>query len=366
MRLKLERMDANPFAFFRGTDHLFAREWPAFRPPDVGPSVLLCGDLHLENFGAYQADDGEFLYDVNDFDEALIAPCSLDLVRCTTSILLAAELWRLTPLEATGMVLAYLEEYRAALSMTPRRHPAAGESPLLGRGAIAELLGMLATADHVALLERNTEVTKAGKRRLLRIENKHPEIRKERVREIKDALAAYGKATPAPEAYKVLDVTGRIAGIGSLGLRRYLVLVEGGGPPDENLLLDIKEARPSCLHGCTEAPQPDTGGNEARRVVEAQRTLQARPTLGLDVVEIQGEGFRMRQMIPEENRSSLDRFQKKPEKLRDAVEVAGRLTGWSHLRGVSSCREAPRRREARSLGRGARARLAGRRGRPLR
>ena len=32
------------------------------------------------------------------------------------SILLAAELWRLTPLQATGMVLTYLDEYRAPVT----------------------------------------------------------------------------------------------------------------------------------------------------------------------------------------------------------------------------------------------------------
>ncbi|MBV8556324.1 MAG: DUF2252 family protein, partial [Planctomycetaceae bacterium] len=65
VRLKLQRMDQDAFAFFRGTDHLFARAWPELRPPDVGPSILICGDLHLENFGAYRTDDGEFLYDIN-------------------------------------------------------------------------------------------------------------------------------------------------------------------------------------------------------------------------------------------------------------------------------------------------------------
>ena len=49
-------------------------------PLDLGPAILQCGDLHLENFGAYQTDDGEFRFDINDFDEALVAPCSLDLV----------------------------------------------------------------------------------------------------------------------------------------------------------------------------------------------------------------------------------------------------------------------------------------------
>src|SRR4051812_42337999 len=109
VRLKLKKMAADSFAFFRGADHLFAAAWPDLRPPDVGPEIPICGDLHLENFGAYRDDDGEYLFDINDFDEAVVAPCSLDLVRCATSILLAAELWGLSPLRATGMVLRYLD-----------------------------------------------------------------------------------------------------------------------------------------------------------------------------------------------------------------------------------------------------------------
>ena len=37
VRLKLRRMARDPFAFFRGTDHLFAAAWPDLRPPDAGP-----------------------------------------------------------------------------------------------------------------------------------------------------------------------------------------------------------------------------------------------------------------------------------------------------------------------------------------
>jgi hypothetical protein len=105
VELKLRRMAQDPFAFFRGTDHLFANQWPRLAPPDVGPSVLICGDLHLENFGAYRAGDGTFLYDINDFDEALVAPCSLDLVRCATSILLGAQIWKHTPMQALRTLL---------------------------------------------------------------------------------------------------------------------------------------------------------------------------------------------------------------------------------------------------------------------
>ena len=46
--------------------------------------------------------------------------------------------------------------------------------------------------------------------------------------------------------------------------------------------------------------------------------------------------FRIREMIPEENRSNLDRFQRKPKKLYEAIVVAGRLTGLAHLRGAKN------------------------------
>ena len=58
VRLKLARMAAGVFAFFRGSNELFAREWPSLAPLEPGPLVLLCGDLHLENFGAYLTDVG--------------------------------------------------------------------------------------------------------------------------------------------------------------------------------------------------------------------------------------------------------------------------------------------------------------------
>ena len=338
VQLKLERMNANAFAFFRGTDHLFARAWTDLRPPDVGPPILISGDLHLENFGAYQTDDGAFLYDINDFDEAVVAPCSLDLVRCTTSILLAGELWSLTPVQAAGIALVFLDRYQSAVRQHSGEALAQGLALGSAQGALWDLLGATAMGVQCQLLQNLTRKTKSGERWILR-DPKHPPVGRSRGAKVKAAVEKYGRRRKAANAYRVLDVTERIAGIGSLGLRRYLALVQGGGEPDGYRLLDIKEARPSSLLPCTDQRQPDTGGNEALRVVLAQRQLQARPTRGLDVLEIGKRAFRMRELVPDENRSRLDRLQKQPDKLRFAVAEAGRLTGWSHLRGSHLARE---------------------------
>lgn len=345
LRLKLHKMNESPFAFFRGADHLFASAWTAIRPPEPGPEVLLCGDLHLENFGVYEDAEGVFHFDINDFDEAIVAPASVDLVRCTASIFLAAELWHLTPLTATGMALDFLEAYRGALKATAEDgHVRKGDPAAASRAAWA-LLGPAALADPLKLLDHATQKNRRGERRIVRRADKRPPVRASRASLVRKAVEKYGRSTRTPQALRVIDVTARIAGIGSLGLRRYLVLVEGDGSPDGNRLIDIKQVVGSALDGLADAVRPDFGPSEAHRAVRAQLTLQARPALGLDVLKMGGRWYRMRQMIPEENRTTLDRFQNRPEKLRDAIKEAGCVTARSHLRGTPA-RHRKRRTEA--------------------
>jgi uncharacterized protein (DUF2252 family) len=312
---------------------LFARDWPELCPPEVGPDILICGDLHLENFGAYRTAEGDFRYDINDFDEAVVAPSSLDLVRCTTSIFLAAEQWKLTPTDATTFALAYLNQYRRAILEATRTGAIGEVAPRSGHGAIWELLGSTASGIQESLLERNIK-RKANGKLTIRRTDKHPEVSRKRFEAIREAIEAYGETVKQPEIFRVHDVTGRISGVGSLGLRRYLALIEGDGGPDGHRLIDIKQVEPSALLAIIKSPQPAWGGDETQRVVQAQTILQGHPAAGLDALHINERPYRMRELIPEENRSILDRFRKQPAKLREAVDTAGRLTAWSHLRGA--------------------------------
>lgn len=336
VRLKLRRMAGDPFAFFRGADHLYADAWPALKPPDAGPAFPICGDLHVENFGAFRDDRGELYYDINDFDEAVVAPCGLDLVRCATSALLAAELWRLTPLQACGLVLAFLDRYRATVADTDGAAAVDGRAPRLARGPVGEILGKSALADQAGLLDRATERLKDGTRRITRDEDRHPAVKSARAGKVRAAVEAYGAGRGRAAFFETLDVTARVAGVGSLGVPRYLVLVAGGGSAETNRLFDLKACLPSALRGCSADPWPFPDDNDAARVVRAQRLLQAAPTAGLDALTIGETPYRLREMIPEENRSSLSRFHKRPEALRAAVEEAGLLTSLSHRRGASA------------------------------
>ncbi len=91
---KYAKMAASPFVFFRGTNHVFCADFAGDpRLSQFGGSRMrtwLQGDLHVENFGAFSNDEGDVVYDSNDFDEAVIADYQYDLWRMAVSIVLVA------------------------------------------------------------------------------------------------------------------------------------------------------------------------------------------------------------------------------------------------------------------------------------
>src|ERR1700761_6408039 len=89
--LKYEAMAENAFAFYRGTCHLFYEDLAAAEALPLSPLTWICGELHIENFGSYKGDNKLVYFDLNDFDEALLAPASYELARMVTSIFIAFE-----------------------------------------------------------------------------------------------------------------------------------------------------------------------------------------------------------------------------------------------------------------------------------
>ncbi len=280
--------------------------------------------MHLENFGAFPTDDGEFRYDINDFDESVVAPCSIDLVRCSTSILLAAESWRLSPTQGTGMVLTFLDAYRQEVEMQSK---ASGDDVPLDLGVVDELLKAVQFGSREEMLAKFARRRADGRWRLQCIDDRIKRLRPKKVSEIRRAVDEFGSRS----GWSMLDAVKRFSGIGSLGLRRYELLVQIADKP-EPTMLSLKEAALSVLAPFADSVQPRFA-NEAERVVTAQRILQAKPTAGLDSLAFGDRSYRLRAVIPEENRSSLNRLQKKPRRLREAVAVAGRLTARSQRRG---------------------------------
>ena len=127
----------------------------------------------------------------------MVAPSSIDLVRCTTSIFLAAEQWRLTPTHATSMALAYLEHYRKAILAATSAGAVGEVAPRSGHGAIWELLGSTASGIQQALLERNTKRKGNGQPSIRRTGN-HPAVSRKRFELIREAIELHGQKRGLP------------------------------------------------------------------------------------------------------------------------------------------------------------------------
>jgi uncharacterized protein (DUF2252 family) len=242
LQLKYCNIRSNPFVFLRGTCHLFYERLPQSGLFRSAPATWVCRDLHLENFGSYKGDNRLTYFDMNDFDEATLAPASLELVRFLTSVLIAAEGLSLSVAESRGLCRTFLDAYSAALTLGKARWVERDTA----QGMVGALLNELRGRQRALYLESRT--IRNGKQRMLRVDGKKalPVSDKQRAK-VTDFMHAFAARQPNPAFYKVLDVARRMAGTGSLGVDRYTILVEGKGSPDTNYLLDPKQALPCSL-----------------------------------------------------------------------------------------------------------------------
>ena len=116
VQVKYKLMAENMFRFYRGTCHLFYEDLSNSDAIPPSPLSWICGDLHLENFGSYKGDNRLVYFDLNDFDEAILAPAAWEVTRIVTSILLAFETLKIDDKKAVKMAQLFLRSYAATLS----------------------------------------------------------------------------------------------------------------------------------------------------------------------------------------------------------------------------------------------------------
>jgi uncharacterized protein (DUF2252 family) len=326
LRLKYRAMRASPFAFLRGSCHLFYDRLPRAGIFKSAPTIWSCGDLHLENFGSFKGDNRLVYFDVNDFDEAAIAPATWDLVRMVTSLRLAADNVTIRKADAEGLCALFVDSYAAALAI--------GKAYWVERdtatGLVGTLLDGLRTRQRADFL--NTRTRASGKRRVLRVDGTKalPATGPQR-RVIDEFMAGFALAQPDPAFYKVLDVARRVAGTGSLGVDRYVILVQGKGSPDGNHLLDLKLALPSVLAARVATPQP-RWPTEAERVVTCQRLMQAVSPAFLQPVIVAEAAYVLRALQPSEDRLTLDAATQSRGTLEQTMQTLAGVVAWAQLR----------------------------------
>jgi uncharacterized protein (DUF2252 family) len=326
LRRKFEILRRDPFAFFRGTCHLFYATLPRAPLLANAPPVLACGDLHIENFGTYKGDNRLVYFDLNDFDEAALAPCTLELVRVIASLHVAATHLKLSAPQTATLCRTFIEAYRGAIGDGKARWVERATAD----GMVRDLLRSLEQRKRGELLDRRTERTKSGRR--LRIDDVHAlaVAPVDRVR-VAALLKRFAAGTDNPGFYGLLDAARRIAGNGSLGVERYVLLVEGKGSPDNNYLLDLKLAVPSALAPVVKLRQPQWT-SDAQRVVATQHIVQAISPALLHTVTDGGKSYVLKELQPAADRLDLALWHGHIERLVSVVKTMAEITAWGQLR----------------------------------
>ncbi|HEY1957640.1 MAG TPA: DUF2252 family protein [Polyangiaceae bacterium] len=336
---KVERMTPSPLAFLRGAAPLFyeiLERIPALADGPPGQGVIV-GDLHMENFGAFRPDPGETrrhknaeadaVFDVNDFDDCTIGPWRLDLLRLTTSLILAGRELGANGRQALALAEALLDSYARQAASGSKKLPPAPRS-------VARLLGQASERDRRALLHGRTE--RSGKRRRFVRGPRYADLSRGLARDAERAFEEYVAASVPKKHrafYEVRDLAFRIAGTGSLGCLRVAVMVRGKGKPDGEWIFDMKEedARSSATRVCGVAAKAAKTG--AARVEHAMHASLLEVPRGLGTTRLRGLPMLVRRLTPQEDRLDLHTFPK-PE-LDALARLLGALVGRVHARGAT-------------------------------
>ncbi|PRB07129.1 hypothetical protein CQ047_14280 [Microbacterium sp. MYb72] len=292
--LRIERMSASPFAFYRGTAALMAADLAD--APHSGILVASCGDAHVSNFGFYASPQRSLMFDLNDFDEAAWAPWEWDVKRLVASIVIGGQASGRTDAVIDQAALAAVTTYSRGIARATALSP---KDRYFTHFDVDQTRSMLDRASQKAIrsavkqaerrtgeraVRRLTQVDADGRRRFLHQEPTTAPVADDLLAVVHDLVDQY-RRTASPdvallfEHYTVTDVARRVVGVGSVGTRCYLVLFQDG--EDSTVLMQPKEAAQSVLVEYGRVEQPPAlqelieAHGEGARVVSMQRILQA-------------------------------------------------------------------------------------------
>jgi uncharacterized protein (DUF2252 family) len=284
--IRYGRMAASPFAYFRGAAAVMA--WDLARTPVAGINVQACGDAHVDNFGVYASPERQLVFDINDFDETLPGPWEYDVKRMAVSVLLAARDQQWGDEAGMAAVRMAVHCYCSMLHCLSRMttldiHYAHAESSQLIEQSedpdFADALRGIArkARKRTHLQAFRKEVTRRdGQLRF--VENPPLLVRlpDEEIAHFHTLFNRYRETLQSERRhvlgqYRFRDAARKVVGVGSVGLRAYVILLQGRGDPDP-LLVQVKQAVSSVL-----TPYLGRSGYErhGQRVVVGQRLMQA-------------------------------------------------------------------------------------------
>jgi len=307
------RMLVSPFTFYRGAAKIMATDLKD--TPRAGLTAQLCGDAHLSNFGLFASPERTLVFDLNDFDETLPGPFEFDVKRMAASFTIAARNNGFSPAEARDVTLASARAYREAMrDFAQMRTMDLWYSRISEQDLAAALDAAVGASVHSSGKKLSQDAEKASKRAQkasLKIRTRDSLHALAKLAEYVDGNYRIASAPPIVvpareltgamgmstdefrqviqaqfrsyratlqndrrillEKFQVVDVARKVVGVGSVGTRAFIVLLQGRDQADP-LFLQVKEATASVLEGHLPKSRFKEPGE---RVVQGQRLMQA-------------------------------------------------------------------------------------------
>ena len=337
------RMAASPYGFLRATAVVMADDFA--RLPATGIEPVICGDAHMGNIGFYASPERRLVLDLNDFDEAHPGPWEWDLRRLTTSLWIAGRQNSMAEQACEAAVRACVASYRGHLEElytrpllarsydeldVERLHAAASDATFAAQIDRAAKRARKRTSDRA--LPRFTEEFE-GRRSIVEEPPLITHLSPAEFDDLADGLDGY-LATLAPHwqrvlgGYHLVDIVLKVVGVGSVGLRAYIALLEGASS-DDVVFLQLKQARRSVVapfvHG-----EAARHAHQGHRVVEYQQALQTVSDPLLGWTSVRDRQYYVRQFRDMKGDIAVDDLD--AAALRDYAGICGQLLAKGHAR----------------------------------
>ena len=305
--IRHHRMAVSPWNYYRGAAAVMAGDLAS--QPHSGLTVQLCGDAHVLNFGLWATPERNLSFDLRDFDETLPGPFEWDIKRFAASLVVAGRENQVKAARAAAAVTAGVQAYCGHM----RRYATMPELDIWYDGMhVDRLISYFEPADRGRV---SIHIEKKRKRRTSRgafakltvMAHGRPRITEEppirvtvsddeQAHLVDHLLAGYRLTLQEDrrslfDRFTVADVVRQVVGVGSVGMRVYLVLLEGRTGADP-LFLQVKQAGPSVYEAHV---QPSRHPDHGERVINGKRLIQSATDIFAGWGSLDGKDYYVRQ-----------------------------------------------------------------------
>ncbi len=340
---KMDKMAVSPFAFYRGTAHLFYRDMASLPPSaylnTATRRVWIDGDLHLQNYGGVRDSAGNDVFDISDFDESYIGPYVWDVRRMAVSLVLAARELGFSQNDQNSLIDQFVDSYLNKLGDFKGTDDE--KSYRLKAGDLSnvakDVVQKVGKKNRPDFLAKYSAVS-GGVRRFT-TDSTLVTLPAASASAINAAMPAYiasiasGKRQPAA-FYTVKDARQRMgSGVGSLGRARYWVLIEGASASaDDDVILEMKEMGSSAVALANPGGLPATayGNHEGARVAMSNKAGLTNTDPLIGSTSISGKPYFVKEKSPFQQDFDYTALKGNLGNFKDTVAAMGKILAKTH------------------------------------